>query len=60
MDGHAGHSETSMMLFLCSERVRLDAVTVGELRPVPCYFPTFATGSAGACAPGFARAAFAP
>jgi mycofactocin system creatininase family protein len=39
MDAHAGRAETSMMLHLAPERVRLDLAAAGETRPVAELMP---------------------
>ncbi|MGW1617625.1 mycofactocin biosynthesis peptidyl-dipeptidase MftE [Streptomyces sp. NPDC002172] len=38
-DPHAGRTETSLLLHLAPERVRLDAAVAGDIRPLPVLLP---------------------
>lgn len=51
MDGHAGRSETSMLLHLAPHRVRLEAAEAGETAPVPDLLPRLRAGGVRAVSP---------
>ena len=46
-DAHAGRSETSMLLTLCPDRVRLDRAEAGDTRPIGELLPDLREGGVG-------------
>lgn len=50
-DTHAGHAETSLMLHLHPELVRLDLAVPGCLRPLPEILPALRDGGVAAVSP---------
>ncbi|WP_375292899.1 mycofactocin biosynthesis peptidyl-dipeptidase MftE, partial [Dietzia sp. SYD-A1] len=50
-DTHAGHAETSLMLHLHPELVRMDRAAPGCTRPLPEILPTLRDGGVGAVSP---------
>jgi len=50
-DAHAGRTETSVMLALHPDRVRLDAVVPGETRPLRELMPAMTLGGVAAVSP---------
>ena len=51
VDAHAGRTETSLLLALAPERVRLDAAVPGDRRPMAELLPALRTGGVLAVAP---------
>jgi mycofactocin system creatininase family protein len=51
MDAHAGRAETSMMLYLAPDRVRLDLAAAGETRPVVELMPRLVAEGVRAVSP---------
>jgi creatinine amidohydrolase len=51
MDAHAGRAETSMLLHLAPERVRLDLAAAGETRPVAELMPRLVAEGVRAVSP---------
>jgi len=47
-DLHAGHVETSLLLHLCPQRVRLERAVVGDRRPLAAILPTLVAHGVGA------------
>ena len=50
-DLHAGHTETSLLLHLCPERVRMGRAVPGDLRPLAEILPVMMAGGVAAVSP---------
>ncbi|WP_460062985.1 mycofactocin biosynthesis peptidyl-dipeptidase MftE [Streptomyces sp. YKOK-I1] len=50
-DAHAGRTETSLLLHLAPERVRFDAATAGDTRPLAALLPDLITHGVRAVSP---------
>lgn len=51
VDLHAGRTETSLMLHLCPDRVRLDLAEAGDCRPLAEILPALVRGGVAAVSP---------
>jgi len=51
VDAHAGHSETSLLLHLCPQRVQLDGAAVGNVAPIDVLMPALARQGVRAVSP---------
>jgi creatinine amidohydrolase len=51
LDLHAGYGETSLLLHLCPDRVRLDRAEAGNTRPLPVLLPRLVDHGVAAVSP---------
>jgi len=51
VDLHAGRTETSLLLHLCPDQVRLDLAEAGDCRPLAEILPTLMSGGVAAVSP---------
>ena len=50
-DAHAGHTETSLMLAIAPDRVRLESAAPGDTRPLASILPELRAGGVGSVSP---------